>query len=331
MKNINILYIIWIIALFGCYWLIKSITGQSDVTFFGTAENESIVLNFDHTVMVQKVKVKTGQMVKKGDTLAIFSRIELEHRATETNNEMNQLRLENKVKQNEIIKDLDVLETKKNALQKEIENEIRVLNVEANVQNELRKLLSNEQTEKTSVISNEKIAALKINLEQIEQQIRSQKLSLSARLNSDNQIVSEKLKHSKHTLDIIETERKQLILLSPMDGFVVEVFITENTVEPQLKPLIKINPTRTNRVKGFIYENADVAYNLGDTVALASAARPQVKAKGYFISVSPEMVELPIRLRKNPELRAWGREVYVQLPPDNQFFIGEKIMMILKR
>jgi hypothetical protein len=43
------------------------------------------------------------------------------------------------------------------------------------------------------------------------------------------------------------------------------------------------------------------------------------------------MVELPIRLRKSAEIKSWGREVYVQLPPNNSFYIGEKIMLRLGR
>jgi hypothetical protein len=40
-------------------------------------------------------------------------------------------------------------------------------------------------------------------------------------------------------------------------------------------------------------------------------------------------VELPTRLRKNPEIKAWGREIYIDLSVENPFFIGEKIRIEL--
>jgi HlyD family secretion protein len=330
--KINILYIFWLIAAYGCYLLIRNISGQSEVTFFGTAENEGIVLNFDHTVLVKKVFVKGGSVVKKGDTLAIFMRTELDRRMVEKNNEISQYNLEKLTRSNEIIKELAVLDAKKLALQKELESQISLLKTETNIQQELKRILGNgNENNLSSSLKNEKIIGLQADIAQIEQQIVTQKSLLSQKQRSEYQLLSQKISYAQQEISFIEGERKQLILIAPMDGFVVEVFITENTIEPQLKPLIKINPTRTNRVKGFIYENAEVAYNLGDSVELASAARPTVKTKGYFISVSPEMVELPIRLRKSPEIKSWGREVYVQLPTDNQFFIGEKIMLNLRR
>jgi multidrug resistance efflux pump len=316
--------------LYGCYLLIRNISGE--VTFFGTAENEGIVLNYNHTVLVKKVFVKSGAMVKKGDTLAIFTRLELDRQTVEKNNEIAQFQTENSAKSQEIQKEIAVLDAKKIALQQQLEAEIQLLRAESKVQNELKNILTNTSNHTiSSNLKNEKIIGLENEIAQVAQQISTQKTALSQRQLSDNQLITQKIASVREELAFIETERKQLILIAPMDGFVVEVFITQNTIEPQLKPLVKINPTRTNRVKGFIYETAEIAYNLGDSVALTSASRPNVKAKGYFIGVSPEMVELPIRLRKSAEIKSWGREVYVQLPPDNAFYIGEKIMLKLNR
>ena len=62
---------------------------------------------------------------------------------------------------------------------------------------------------------------------------------------------------------------------------------------------------------------------------LSSATRPAIRTSGQFIYCNPRIVELPTRLRKNPEIKAWGREVYIQLPDSNVFFIGEKIIITI--
>jgi hypothetical protein len=33
------------------------------------------------------------------------------------------------------------------------------------------------------------------------------------------------------------------------------------------------------------------------------------------------------RLRRYEEVKTWGREIYIQLPLGNDFYIGEKIMI----
>jgi hypothetical protein len=47
------------------------------------------------------------------------------------------------------------------------------------------------------------------------------------------------------------------------------------------------------------------------------------------VGSNPKLTELPLRLRKFIELRTWGREVFIQLPEQNGFYISEKIAIIL--
>jgi hypothetical protein len=115
--------------------------------------------------------------------------------------------------------------------------------------------------------------------------------------------------------------------LSPIDGFVENIFAFENQITPQYNPLIKLNPERPNKIKGFLPESVDMAYRFGDTVEVHAARRPSVKAKAVLIGSNPQLVELPMRLRKFQTASTWGRELYINLPPENDFFIGEKIII----
>ena len=96
---------------------------------------------------------------------------------------------------------------------------------------------------------------------------------------------------------------------------------------PAFRELFRISPRNPDRVIGFLHESAEVPFQLGDTVTLASMGRIGVSSLAALHGVSPKLVELPFRLRKFTELRTWGREVYIQLPADNPFFIGEKILI----
>ncbi|MFZ4543145.1 MAG: HlyD family secretion protein [Saprospiraceae bacterium] len=325
----NILYIFWLIALCACIWLFQNIFGESETTFFGTAENEGIVLNYDHTVLVKRVFVKNGAMVKKGDTLAIFYRTELDRQTIDKKNEIASIELENSARFKEKEFEIKNLEAKKSTLQLGLNHEQQLLASESNIQRELLNLIDKNQSATGSNIKSERIRTLKEQITALEQQINVQKTGIKQNQEADKTIANQKIAHVGQELNFIESERKKLILLAPMTGFVEQVFITENTIEPQLKPLVKLNPTGTNRVKGFIYETAEISCRLGDTVQMSSVGRPNIITTGHFIGVSPEMVELPIRLRKSPEIRSWGREVYVQLAPDNNFYIGEKIKIKL--
>lgn len=48
---------------------------------------------------------------------------------------------------------------------------------------------------------------------------------------------------------------------------------------------------------------------------------------GTVVGVGARIVEYPVRLRKNPVLQTWGREVLVKIPGNNRFILGEKVVI----
>ena len=67
------------------------------------------MLNFEHAVLVQDVKVITGDHVKKGDTIATLYRSELDKTTIERLADINQLEVERNAKTETLSKDRDVI------------------------------------------------------------------------------------------------------------------------------------------------------------------------------------------------------------------------------
>jgi hypothetical protein len=340
-KRFNILHIVWLFVLPLSWFLIRGIEGQSHNTFFGAAETEGQTLNSEYDVVVKELKIKVGQQIKVGDTLALFMRADfanLNRQGIEKNQEIKQYEVEKQSKVNEINREISILDGKKEALLTDLEAQIKILQLENNVQTDLKKILSGNTVEERnpdhfgkggsgSNIKNEKINVLRDAIKKTEQQIRQQKSLLQAQIKSSEAVLGSKIEQSEQAIGFIENEKKELFMLATMDGFIENIFVGTNEVAPQYKPLFKINPKKPNRVKGFIYENSNWVFSLGDSVVLSSSARLDLTTNGIIIGCSPQLVELPIRLRKFSELKTWGREIYIQLPVSNQYYIGEKVMI----
>jgi hypothetical protein len=330
-KRFNILHILWLIVLPLSWFLIRGIEGQSHNTFFGAAETEGQSLNSEYDVVVKELKIKVGQQIKMGDTLALFMRADfanLNRQGIEKNQEIKQYEVEKQSKVNEINREISILDGKKEALLTDLEAQIKILQLENNVQTDLKKILSgNTEGPSGSNIKNEKINVLRDAIKKTEQQIRQQKSLLKAQIKSSQAVLGSKIEQSEQEIGFIENEKKELFMLATMDGFIENIYVGTNEVAPQYKPLFKINPKKPNRVKGFIYENSNWGFSLGDSVVLTSSARLGLTTNGIIIGCSPQLVELPIRLRKFSELKTWGREIYIQLPATNEYYIGEKIMI----
>jgi hypothetical protein len=329
-KRFNILHIVWLFVLPLSWFLIQGIEGQSHNTFFGAAETEGQTLNSEYDVVVKELRIKVGQQIKVGDTLALFMRADfanLNRQGIEKNQEIKQYEVEKQSKVNEINREISILDGKKEALLTDLEAQIKILQLENNVQTDLKKILSGNTEGGGSNIKNEKINVLRDAIKKTEQQIRQQKSLLQAQIKSSQAVLGSKIEQSQQEVGFIENEKKELFMLATMDGFIENIFVGTNEVAPQYKPLFKINPKKPNRVKGFIYENSNWVFSLGDSVVLSSSARLDLTTNGIIIGCSPQLVELPIRLRKFSEIKTWGREIYIQLPATNEYYIGEKVMI----
>jgi multidrug resistance efflux pump len=329
--KLNPLFFLWLLAAYCCYFIASTFIIQSEDTFFGSAETEGQTLSFEHPVLIEKVYVQVGNQVRKGDTLAVCLRSDLDKNAVDKNGEINQFNIEKQTKDAEIQQELGILRTRKIALVSELEAQIRFIKTEDGIQSALKDALNGNDKKQanSSNLKAEKMNALRESIKQTEQQIRQQAAQLSQQLNANTSIYKAKVEQAKAQISFIEKDRKHLVLIAPIDGFVEHVSAIAKEVAPQYKELIKLNPIHPNKIRGFIHESSEVNYLLGDTVAVTSTLRTNIATKGVIIGSSPQLVELPLRLRKFTTRSAWGREIYVKLIDNSALFISEKVLITL--
>jgi hypothetical protein len=325
----NFLYILIPLAIWGCYYIVQDLQGQSSYIFFGTAESEPQMMNFEHAVLVRDCRIKVGNYIKKGDTLAILYRSELDKTTVERLADMNQIEVEQKAKSELLSKDRDLVIAKQNARISELNAQIRVMETEDSIKSSVKKAIY-DNLPYDSRLLREKVASLRQEIYQTEQQTREQIQQLQTQIQGNQVISQAKISQVQKDLDYVKLEKSKLFLIAPMEGYVEEMAIGNNILVTAYKDLVKINPKKPNKIVGFIHESTEVPFQLGDSVVLESSARLPIKTQGAIIGSNPKLVELPFRLRKFTELRAWGREVFIQMPDTNAFYIGEKIRITLK-
>lgn len=324
----NILYLFWFIALGAFFFIAKGLQQQSGQQLFGIAETEGRTLKLEYSVFVQKNLVKPGLQVKKGDTLMVLFRSELDNRTTEKVTELNQLEVERAAKNTATDKDTELFQVRQTARIAELQAQIKVLQSEIALQENLRKAISESTTSTNNNVKIQEIKTLEEAIHQANIQTAEQTKVFDSQRISNNTISASRAKQIQNQLGFIGKERLKLVLLAPYDGFVEQVFALENEIAPSFKDLVVINPSSPNKVVGFVHESLNIQYRLGDTVILSSSLRPTVTYKSQLVGVSPKLVELPFRLRKFIEIKTWGRELYINLPTKNDFFIGEKIVVV---
>ncbi|HOY04624.1 MAG TPA: hypothetical protein PLO67_04420 [Saprospiraceae bacterium] len=326
----NILFLLLPAAIGACIWIAYDFQSQSVNTFFGIAETESQTLNFDRDIAVQEVRVKAGDFVKKGDTLAVFTRADLDKTEAERRGDMARTATEQAAENTILQKEKELVQARLYAKIRELKAQIGLLRTEDSLKTAYRKnIYADLGAASENKLVAEKTAALQKEIDDQQTQAAEEIRLLEARQTANRSIALAKSGQSQTEIGFVQTERGRLLLLAPIDGYVEEIFFGKNALLPAHRDLMKINPLMPNRIVGFIHEAADVPFSIGQTVELSSTARPQVKGTGIIIGSNPKLTELPLRLRKFIELRTWGREVFIQLPEQNEFFISEKIAIAL--
>ena len=325
----NVLYILFPTAILACLWIARDFQGRQGSTFFGIAETEPRILNFDHDLSVREVFIKAGDKIKAGDTLAIFHRAELDENEFSQYREMITNETARAAERAILEKEKEVVQARLNVDIRELAIDIKLLQTEDSIMMVYRGNLYGQSTPVQNRVIKERIEGLQKQMEDLKHQAEEELLVLSAKISATDQIAAEKANKLKGQLSMIATERERLVLISPINGYVEDVYFSVNAMIPAHKDLVKINPDAPNKIIGFIHETNEVPLSIGSNVEMTSFNRPGIVSSGLIVGVNPKMTELPLRLRKFIDLRSWGREVYISIPDTNSFYISEKVNITL--
>lgn len=210
--RVNILYIFWAIALFGFLYIGRHLQNQSTQQLFGIAETEGQIVKVEYSVFIQKNYVKAGQQIKKGDTLMVLWRSELDERTTKHLTEINQIDVERLAKNTATEKDREVFASKQAARMSELQSQIKVLQSEIAVQKNIREAINDGNSSNNS-IKEQEIKALEEEMRQVAFQSQEQTKLFDNQTISNNNISAVKIQQIQNELGFINKEKSKLVLV----------------------------------------------------------------------------------------------------------------------
>lgn len=329
------LFLLFACVLTGAVWIMNDLQSQSTQTFFGTAETDSRVVNLEFPGVVQQVFVEPGAKVRQGDTLAVLVRTEFDREALEFTGEMKQIAAELDAENRALDREQEELLDKYATQISELKTEIKVLQTESDVQENLKAALSGSEKEAGGEnnipnVRKAQIAAMEETILQLERQTREEIKQFDKQRLSNQSVHDARVSYLRRSVEYIASERDKMVLLAAIDGYVELVLVRKNQIVQGFTELFRITALQPVKVVCYLHESeADVMVPRGDTVELSSTARPEIICQGVVTGSTSRLVELPTRLRKFAEIITWGREMFIQLPETNQFYVGEKIQVVV--
>lgn len=325
MKNINIIYILACIAGLWLIPVLKTKLAHSE-EFFGIAENPVKSVNFDYPVEILRVYKKQGETFLAGDTIMTLRRLDLRSKETSLQYELADNDSRSKASLEALSHDLAILENEKNQIENEYRYESELLRqAQQKYQTSQRYLMPSDSFSNAfdTYIPETKQLETKFrqDLSEVNIKIR-QKHNDKAAILETTRLKASKLQKE---LEVLRQSEGELTVVSSDKGMIGQLDFGAGDRIPQFTPIVKFYDEHPSIVIFYIGDQQLTLLNEGDSLWIESINTPGFKFKGAISSMGNRITNLPERLKKIPEQRAWGREVQVQIPVVNPFLQGEKV------
>lgn len=112
---------------------------------------------------------------------------------------------------------------------------------------------------------------------------------------------------------LLKVRRTGTVLRAPADGEVAEVRVRPGEVAPAGAPVVTIVGADTHEVQVCVREPDAARITVGEAVHLHPRDRTGPAVSAHVARLGPQIAELPLRCRRDPERVEWGRLVTVAL------------------
>jgi hypothetical protein len=106
---------------------------------------------------------------------------------------------------------------------------------------------------------------------------------------------------------------------------VESVFVKQGEQVSAFTALLSLNSVHPTTVVGYLVGKKE-SLPVGSEVKVRSYEKSGNETPGKIIGYG-SVVELPEILQKSTAVKAFGREVFIEITPDNQFAAGEKVFI----
>ena len=326
-KYFNLHLIAVVVGLVALYYYQKTGAKETHV-FFGFAENRETEIRVEHPITILEIKAKLGSKVEKGDEIMTVKQDRLELEKGELEHEMMSLQSEYKLWQYNLKSTISQIQTQKEIKINEIQRQVDMLESKQQINKSLIEDLKSIEITKELSSSN----PVEIQLQSLKKEIAIATKSYNTELQkyrnelfSTNNPFQIQINQLKNNLNFVTQEKENLTILAPNDGIIGTILCKEGEQFPSFETLMTIYEEKPSKVKGYVLESLILHISIGDDVLVNSSVLNTSSTRGKVVGMGSRIIEIPERLRKNPIIKTYGREIIIKIPKDNSLLQKEKV------
>jgi len=334
-----LLPVAWSLSVLLLAVLASAMSGESD-HFYGIADNKEQTIRFEMPVEIVRTLVVEGEAVKQGDLLMEVRNESLQSSLAITEDKLQELKSLDEENIATLNSQLLSLNAKMEAQRADMDSQINSLKSRYELNKDFMKQLSESDPESKITGTDEKLNPLREEIKGLQRQRQHLMASLQAEIDNIEHKLSTSERPVDARIDGLEEKKKEALrklstlkIRANSNGRVGStLFKAGETVSPY-QPILTIHGSCPSFVKAYINENVINKIKLGQNVWIQSSTSQSGDEviEGAVESLGSRIVEYPERLRKNPLVSAWGREVIIHLEETSSLLMGERVIVQLKK
>lgn len=301
------------------------------VSFYGFAETNETAINYNHPIVVDKIHVTPGQYVNKGDLLLNISRIKSKETLSDQPYSITELQAEEAIWKSEKESQISVIKAERKLKLETLDLKL------AELENEWKHRQSLLEGLSTLNPDQPQHHPIKDKIQALEKERSLQEAAYDTRLQAledqkmrGNNPYREQILHLQAEQQFDEAHQiRPIEVIAPTDGIVGNLQCKEAEHVLSFQPLMSFYEPHPSLIKGYVHEELSLKVAVADSFLVRSVKDPTVSYTGVVTGLGSRIVEIPERLRKVPEYKTYGREVTIEISPENTFLQKEKVALEL--
>ncbi|MBL7876752.1 MAG: biotin/lipoyl-binding protein [Cyclobacteriaceae bacterium] len=299
--------------------------GSGDASI-GIAETKEYKINSEKSALVKSIYVVPGRQVKAGDLLIELTSQELEMDLAKLANRISVLRSERREKAKLADAEISYIRAQTNITLEELEARILETSSEIKMNEALTQEFVSAEKPTGEKPLEVKIASLN---QQKQKHIIARDIKIKDVLQesaTEQKLLENQIALLESEWKLLENEKSKLNKYASADGVVKNVYVKEGEQVDAFTALLAVNPLHPTTVVVYLIGKKSDKYPIGGSVSVSSYDQRRNNFTGKVIGYG-SVSELPEILQKSTATKAFGQEVFVEIPAENTLANGEKVLV----
>ena len=297
----------------------------SRFTTVGITASREFKINAEKQALVTAINVVSGQQVKKGDLLVELSSAPLELEISKINNRINVLQSERDEKGKRVQSSIDLIQADHALAKERLQTQIVQLESESRLNRTLTKQFAKDTTALEPTTADLKLRSLRQQASREDETIHIKVKDILQQRDLEQQLMNNQIRLLQSELEMIHKEKAALSKYATADGVIGNIYVRQGEQVDAFTPLLSVDAVHPATVVA--YQTGEKEnLSVGTPVEIMPYARRQQVIAGKVIGFGA-VVQLPEILQKATAVKAFGREVFIEIDENNGLATGEKVLV----